>query len=99
MEKNKSKTSINIILLLAVVALMVGALLINQNGEYGGSDGEAENVIAEINPDYKPWFNSLLEPKSGEIESLLFTLQGSLGVGIITYILGYYKGKNKNAVN
>ena len=52
MEKNKSKTGINIILLLAVVALMVGALLINQHGEYGGSDGEAENVIAEINPDY-----------------------------------------------
>ena len=99
MEKNKSKTGINIILLLAVVALMVGALLINQHAEYGGSDGEAENVIAEINPDYQPWFNSLLEPKSGEIESLLFTLQGSLGVGIIAYILGYYKGKNRNAVN
>ncbi|MGL9727994.1 energy-coupling factor ABC transporter substrate-binding protein [Enterococcus sp. DIV0756] len=99
MEKNKSKMSLNIILLLAVAALMVGALLINQNGEYGGSDGEAETVITEINPDYEPWFDSLLEPKSGEIESLLFTLQGSLGVGIITYILGYYKGKNKNAVN
>lgn len=99
MEKNKSKMSLNIILLLAVAALMVGALLINQNGEYGGSDGEAETVITEINPDYEPWFESLLEPKSGEIESLLFTLQGSLGVGIITYILGYYKGKNKNAVN
>lgn len=99
MEKNKSKTSLNIILLLAVVVLMVGALLINQTGEFGGSDGEAETVITEINPNYKPWFNSLLEPKSGEIESLLFTLQGSLGVGIITYILGYYKGKKKNAVN
>ena len=99
MEKNKSIMSLNIILLLAVAALMVGALLINQNGEYGGSDGEAETVITEINPDYEPWFDSLLEPKSGEIESLLFTLQGSLGVGIITYILGYYKGKNKNAVN
>ena len=99
MEKNKSKMSLNIILLLAVAALMVGALLINQNGEYGGSDGEAETVITEISPDYEPWFDSLLEPKSGEIESLLFTLQGSLGVGIITYILGYYKGKNKNAVN
>lgn len=99
MEKNKSKNSLNIILLLAVVVLMVGALLINQTGEFGGSDGEAETVITEINPNYKPWFDSLLEPKSGEIESLLFTLQGSLGVGIITYILGYYKGKKKNAVN
>lgn len=97
--KNKSKTSLNIILLVAVAILMIGALLINKNGEFGGSDGEAESVITEIDPDYTPWFDSLLEPKSGEIESLLFTLQGSLGVGIITYILGYYKGKKKNAVN
>lgn len=94
-EANNSKTKLNIILLLAVVALMVGALLINQQGEYGGSDGEAEAVITEIDPEYSPWFESILEPKSGEIESLLFTLQGSLGVGIITYILGYYKGKKK----
>ena len=99
MEKNKSKTSLNIILLVAVAVLMIGALLINKNGEFGGSDGEAESVITEIDPNYTPWFDSLLEPKSGEIESLVFTLQGSLGVGIITYILGYYKGKKKNAVN
>lgn len=99
MEKNKSTTRLNIILLLAVVVLMVGALVINQTGEYGGSDGEAEAVITEINPSYEPWFDSLLEPKSGEIESLLFTLQGSLGVGIITYILGYYKGKKKHAIH
>lgn len=99
MEASKSKTKVNLILLLAVAALMVGALLINQQGEYGGSDGEAEAMIAEINPDYTPWFESILEPKSGEIESLLFTLQGSLGVGIITYILGYYKGKKKSAAD
>ncbi|GCF93582.1 cobalt transport protein CbiN [Enterococcus florum] len=98
-SKTQSKTGLNIILLLAVVLLMVGALLINQNGEYGGSDGQAEEMITELNPDYTPWFESLLEPKSGEIESLLFTLQGSLGVGIITYILGYYKGKKKHAAD
>ncbi|MBO1307998.1 energy-coupling factor ABC transporter substrate-binding protein [Enterococcus sp. 669A] len=96
-SKTKSKTKLNLILLLAVAALMVGALLINQNGEYGGSDGEAEEMITEIDPEYTPWFESILEPKSGEIESLLFTLQGSLGVGIITYILGYYKGKKTSA--
>ncbi len=99
MEASKSKTKVNLILLLAVAALMVGALLINQQGEYGGSDGEAEEMIAAINPDYTPWFESILEPKSGEIESLLFTLQGSLGVGIITYILGYYKGKKKSVAD
>ena len=99
MERNKSKTTLNIILLLAVIGLIAGALLVNQNGEFSGSDGEAEKVITEIAPNYQPWFDSLLEPKSGEIESLLFTLQGSLGVGIITYILGYYRGKKKNVAH
>lgn len=98
-SKKKSTMKLNIVLLLAVVVLMVGALMINTTGEFGGSDGQAEDVISEINPDYTPWFDSILEPKSGEIESLLFTLQGSLGVGIITYILGYYKGKKKNAAD
>lgn len=98
-ENKKSTTKLNIILLLAVVALMIGALMINTTGEFGGSDGQAEDVITEIDPDYTPWFEAILEPKSGEIESLLFTLQGSLGVGIITYILGYYKGKKKNAAD
>lgn len=97
-ENKKSKTTLNIVLLLAVAALMIGALLINTTGEYGGSDGEAEEMITELNPDYTPWFSSIIEPKSGEIESLLFTLQGSIGVGIITYIVGYYKGK-KNAAD
>lgn len=55
MEKNKSKTSLNIILLVAVAVLMIGALLINKNGEFGGSDGEAESVITEIDPNYTPW--------------------------------------------
>ncbi len=35
-----------------------------------------------------PWFQPLYEPASGEIESLLFTLQGSLGAAVIFYILG-----------
>ncbi|BBM18621.1 hypothetical protein G15_2287 [Enterococcus avium] len=68
MEKNKSKTSLNIILLLVVVVLMIGALLINQKGEFGGSDGEAETVITEINPNYTPWFDSLLEPKAAKLK-------------------------------
>lgn len=43
----------------------------------------------------KPWFQPLYEPASGEIESLLFTLQGSLGAAVIFYILGYCKGKQR----
>ena len=36
-----------------------------------------------VAPDYQPRFQPLYEPASGEIESLLFTLQGSLGAAVI----------------
>lgn len=84
----------NILLLLSCVLIAVGAFfLAPKDAEFGGSDGGAETAITEVNPNYEPWFASIYEPASGEIESLLFTLQGSIGVGIITYVLGYRKGK------
>ena len=44
---------------------------------------------------YQPWFNSIWEPPSGEIESLLFALQAAIGAIIIGYVLGYYNGQAK----
>lgn len=84
----------NIILLLTCVLIATGAFALAPKGaEFGGSDGGAETAITKDNPDYKPWFSSLYEPASGEIESMLFTLQGSIGAGVIAYILGYQKGR------
>lgn len=84
-----------LILLAMVIALVVLPFFINQSGEYGGSDGEAQNQIQAISPDYKPWFQPLYEPVSSEVESLLFTLQGSIGSAVIFYILGYWKGRQR----
>ena len=97
--KLTSKAKTNILLLIGVVVLMFGTLMLNPSGEYGGSDDQSTDAITEIKPDYKPWFDPILEPKSGEIESLLFTLQGSIGVGIIAYIIGYNRGQKKYANN
>ncbi|WMJ65962.1 energy-coupling factor ABC transporter substrate-binding protein [Klebsiella variicola] len=72
-----------LILLAMVVALMILPFFINHGGEFGGSDGEAESQIQVVAPDYQPRFQPLYEPASGEIESLLFTLQGSLGAAVI----------------
>ena len=71
-----------LILLAMVAALMILPFFINHGGEFGGSDGEAESQIQVVAPDYQPWFQPLYEPASGEIESLLFTLQGSLGAAV-----------------
>lgn len=92
--KNQQATSQqNWILVIAVIALAVIPLVFVR-GEYGGSDGEAEKAITEIQPDYQPWFNHFFEPASGEIESLLFATQAALGAGVIGYAIGLYKGRS-----
>lgn len=84
----------NFLLILLCIVISIGALfLAPKESEFGGSDGQAEATITEIKEDYEPWFTSIYEPASGEIESLLFTLQGSIGVGIICYVIGLNKGK------
>jgi cobalt/nickel transport protein len=87
----------NIVLVIIAILLIVSPLVINKNAEYSGADGQAEEVITEIDPNYKPWFSSIYEPQSGEVESLLFAVQASLGTGIICYYLGYIKGKKNDS--
>ena len=84
----------NWMLVIAVIALAVIPLVFVR-GEYGGSDGEAQKVITEIKPDYKPWFSHFFEPASGEIASLLFATQAALGAGVIGYTIGLYKGRSQ----
>ena len=97
----------NFLLIAAVVALTVFPLVNidapapGPDGEqaeiFVGTDGQAKEIIQELAPDYRPWFSSILEPPSGEIESLLFALQAALGAGIIGYYLGYCRGRAKTA--
>jgi len=89
----------NIVMLLAVVALAILPLVIHHGGdaEFGGADGQAEALITEIQPDYQPWFNSIWEPPSGEIESLLFALQAALGAGLVGFYFGRRSAAPKNA--
>jgi cobalt/nickel transport protein len=84
-----------IIILAAVVVLAVVPLLVAGGAEFGGADGNAETAITEIDADYTPWFSSIWEPPSGEIESLLFALQAAIGAGLVFYVLGYYMGRAK----
>ena len=83
----------NIILSIIVIVLAVLPLITLKNAEFAGADGLAETAITEINPDYEPWFSSLYEPASGEIESLLFAVQAALGAGVAGFILGRITAK------
>ncbi|MEC1179973.1 energy-coupling factor ABC transporter substrate-binding protein [Metasolibacillus meyeri] len=85
----------NLWLLAIVVLLAIIPLFIQTDAEFGGADGEAEAAITEIDENYTPWFESLWEPPSGEIESLLFALQAAIGAGFIGYFFGYMRRKHK----
>lgn len=61
----------NLILIVLVVLLAALPLWLLPDAEFGGADGQAEEAILELQPDYEPWFEPILEPASGEVESLL----------------------------
>ena len=84
----------NLFLVGIVVFLAIIPLFLQKDAEFGGADGQAEEAIMEINTNYEPWFNSIWEPPSGEIESLLFSLQAALGAGFIGYFIGFMRGKS-----
>ncbi|MDM7934899.1 MAG: energy-coupling factor ABC transporter substrate-binding protein [Methanothrix sp.] len=86
------------ILVLAIVALFASAFIyVSSTGNHAweGADSQAEGVIQELTGGYEPWFSSVWEPPSGEIESLLFALQASIGSIIIGYFLGYYRALSR----
>lgn len=96
--QNVSKLSgmITLLLIVAVIALAIIPLFIHPESEFGGADGQAEEVIAEINPDVEPWFEPFWEPPGGETESLLFALQAAIGAGVVGYYLGLKRGERRN---
>lgn len=85
-------------MLFLVVILAIIPLITQQGTEFGGADGVAEEAITKIQPEYKPWFNSIWEPPGAETESLLFALQAAIGAGFIGYFIGVMRQKNKQSV-
>ncbi len=81
-----------VVVLAAIPLLMIKKPVPGPDGKeveiFTGSDDQAKNAIGTIDPSYKPWAKSLMEPPSGEVESLLFALQAALGAGFIGYWYG-----------
>lgn len=85
-----------LLIVLVIISLAVIPLLMRPNAEFSGADAQAQDAIAEIAPDYKPWAESILKLPSGEVESLLFSLQAGIGGLIVGYALAYFKyGRKK----
>ena len=88
------KTSTLIILAVICAIIFIAPLaMYNGHGEddgyFGGSDDAASEQIEATN--FEPWFSSIWEPPSGEIESLLFALQAAIGAIIFKITICYWK--------
>ena len=83
----------NALLLLLVVILAAVPLWLRQDAEFGGADGQAEELVGELNPTYETWFEPVLEPASGEVESMLFAVQAAVGSGVVCFIIGRLTAK------
>ncbi len=60
---------------------------------FAGTDGQAQELIAQTHPNYRPWIRPLWEPPGSEVETLLFSLQAATGAGVIGYYLGFVRGR------
>jgi cobalt/nickel transport protein len=89
------KLSINTWLLGGAVILSMAPVLIYQGKEFKATDSINITAIEQVNPGYKPWFEPVIKPSGGEIETFLFATQAAIGSGVVCYILGLYKGRTE----
>ncbi|WP_433799044.1 energy-coupling factor ABC transporter substrate-binding protein [Actinomycetospora sp. CA-084318] len=89
---------VNLVLVLLVVIIAAAPLVLGLGrGEepFSGADAQAESGISEVDPGYEPWFSSVFEPPSGEVESGLFALQAALGAGVLGYCFGVVRTRRR----
>ena len=79
-------------MLLAIAVIVVIPLLLG--GEFAGADGAAAAIV-EGTEGFAPWFHPIWEPPSGEVASMLFSLQAALGAGVVGYAIGRVHGRRR----
>lgn len=95
MNQQKKKWPIVVGLLIVAIIIAIIPLMFIHDSEFGGADGQAEELIVQINPEYEPWAEPLLEAPGGETESLLFCIQAALGGIVLGYGFGYLRSRKK----
>jgi len=95
MKNKKHMSNKALVLILIVVAILIAAipLFTLKGANFGGSDNAGTQMIQKIDKNYQPWFTPVLEKAIGgpiptEVESLLFSIQTGIGVGIMAFLMG-----------
>lgn len=92
------KTVIGSLLVILLIAFV--PLFALKDAEFGGSDDAGSEVVEEVDSSFKPIAEPILEVMlghelPGEVESLLFCIQSSIGVGVIAFIMGRFVERKK----
>ncbi|WP_068265487.1 energy-coupling factor ABC transporter substrate-binding protein [Janibacter limosus] len=80
-----------IVILLAVALYLGGRASAGDEEAFGGTDAAATAQLEEAG--HEPWFQPLMPPAGGEIESGLFALQAGLGGVVLGYVFGRLRGR------
>ena len=99
---NTANTAYIAFILIAIAILLVFAPLILLKGtQFVGSDDLGSAMVDEISGGgYEPWFKPVTETiiggeLPGEVETLLFSIQTGIGVGVLAYCFGYLVARKK----
>ena len=93
-QKPKAVNMKYIIIVFLVLALFTIPFVINQNAEFGGTDGQGPDAIEASG--YTPWIDPLAYEPDELGERLLFSLQVGIGSVILGYFVGYEMEKASN---
>ena len=100
MQTKTNKTTVIVLIALAVLIIFT-PLFVIRGAEFAGADGAGSEMVNEgMGGEYEPWFTPIMETMiggelPGEMESLLFSLQTGIGVGIISFAFGYLVARKK----
>ena len=62
---------------------------------FTGTDDQSVEAIKNINPEYTPWVKNVLEHSQDWMETVLFAVQGSLGIGVIIFYILRQRNKKQ----
>lgn len=79
----------------AAIAIVFLSLFIQRGAAFEGTDALALGVVADIDPNYTPWVQPFFVPPSSEIESLAFSLQATIGGGLLGCAAGYWAARRR----